>query len=230
MDKVVIKIRKLIEENKDEKYREFAASLLPGVNNLIGVRLPVLRNIAKEVIKEDYKTYLDFEDFIYFEEIMIKGFVIGLLKEDIEIVLSYVEEFIPHISNWSVCDSFCSSLKITKENKERVWQFLNRYLKSDKAYDIRFAVVMMLWYYVDEEYIDKILLEIDKIDYDHYYVKMAVAWAISMCYVKFPERTLKYLKDNNLDDFTYNKALQKICESLKIDKETKNIIRKMKRG
>ena len=64
MDKVVIKIRKLIEENKDEKYREFTSSLLPGVNNLIGVRLPILRNIAKEVIKEDYKTYLDFEDFI----------------------------------------------------------------------------------------------------------------------------------------------------------------------
>lgn len=230
MDKVVIKIRKLIEENKDEKYREFTSSLLPGVNNLIGVRLPILRNIAKEVIKEDYKTYLDFEDFIYFEEKMIKGFVIGLLKEDIEIVLSYVEEFIPYIDNWSVCDSFCSSLKITKKNKECVWKFLNRYLKSEKAYDIRFAVVMMLWYYVDDEYLDEILLEVDKICHEDYYVKMAVAWAISMCYVKFPERTLKYLKNNNLDDFTYNKALQKICESLKIDKETKNIIRKMKRG
>lgn len=229
MDKVVIKIRKLIEENKDEKYREFASSLLPGVNNLIGVRLPVLRNIAKEVIKEDYKIYLDFEDFIYFEEIMIKGFVIGLLKEDIEIVLSYVERFIPYISNWSVCDSFCSSLKITKKNKERIWKFIHKYLKSAKAYEIRFAVVMMLWYYVDEEYIDEILLEVDKICHDDYYVKMAVAWAISMCYVKFPERTLKYLKDNNLDNFTYNKAIQKICESLKIDKKTKNIIRKMKR-
>lgn len=230
MDNIVVKTRKVIEKNRDEKYKEFALSLLPGVNNLIGVRLPVLRKIAKEVVKEDYKTYITSKDTFYFEEKMIKGFVIGLLKEDIEIVLSYVEEFIPHIDNWSVCDSFCSSLKITKENKERVWQFLNRYLKSDKAYDIRFAVVMMLWYYVDEEYLDKMLLEIDKIDYDHYYVKMAVAWAISMCYVKFPERTLKYLKDNNLDDFTYNKAIQKICESLKIDKETKSIIRKMKRG
>ena len=84
-------------------------------------------------------------------------------------------------------------------------------------------------YYLTEEYIDKVLEIYNNIKNDAYYVKMAVAWALSFCYIKFPDKTIKLFKKNQLDDFTYNKALQKIIESNRISKEEKDKIRKMKR-
>ena len=132
------------------------------------------------------------------------------------------------INNWSVCDSFCNGLKTTNKNKEKMWKFIEEYLSSSYEFEVRFAVVMLLNFYVEEDYVELVLSNLDKIKHDGYYVKMAVAWAISICYVKFNKTTLNYLKENNLDYFTYNKSLQKICESLKVSKEEKNIIRGMK--
>ena len=100
---------------------------------------------------------------------------------------------------------------------------------SNKEFEIRFAVVIILNYYITEDYIDLVLETLDEVKHEGYYVKMAVAWAISLCFVKFEEKTMNYLKNNKLDDFTYNKSLQKICESLRVDKDTKAIIKSMKR-
>ena len=108
-------------------------------------------------------------------------------------------------------------------------EFIQPYLKSNKEFEIRFAVVIILNYYITEDYIDLILETLDEVKHEGYYVKMAVAWAISLCFVKFEEKTMNYLKNNKLDDFTYNKSLQKICESLRVDKDTKAIIKSMKR-
>ena len=214
----------------EPKYREFATSLIPNTDNLLGVRIPTIRKLAKELAASDWKDYFSLNSNTYFEETMLQGLTIGFLKEDIESVLDEVKKFVPLISNWSLCDSFCGGLKITVKNKERVWGFLSDYIHSDKPYDIRFAVVMMLNYYIDEEHIDDILIFFDKVNNEDYYVKMAVAWALSMCYVKLPEKTLTYLKCNSLDDFTYNKSLQKICESLKPSLEEKKLIKSMRRS
>lgn len=102
-------------------------------------------------------------------------------------------------------------------------------MKSDKEYEIRFGVVMAMAHYIDEEYINNVLQWMDRISHEGYYVKMAVAWALSVCYVKFPQKTVNYLKENHIDDFTYNKALQKIIESYRVSTEDKEIIRSMKR-
>lgn len=224
------KIREELLKLSEEKYREFSSRLIPGVDNILGVRLLYLRKIAKSIAKKDWREYLKSANNTYFEEVMLQGMVIGYVKDsNIEEILVYIKNFIPKINNWSVCDSFCSGLKITNKNKEIVWEFLKKYLSSEKEYEVRFAVVMLLNYYIDEEYIRKVLKELDKVNHDGYYVKMAVAWAVSMCYVKFEDITLEYLNNNNLDDFTYNKSLQKICESLKIDNERKVLIKSMKR-
>ncbi len=100
---------------------------------------------------------------------------------------------------------------------------------NKKFTEIRFGVVMAMAHYIDEEYIDNVLQWMDRISHEGYYVKMAVAWALSVCYVKFPQKTMNYLKENHLDDFTYNKALQKIIESYRVSTEDKEIIRSMKR-
>ncbi len=222
-------ITKLLLSLSEEKYKAFSQSLIPGITNIMGVRLPKLRKLAREISKSDWRTYLKNCPNDYFEEIMLNGMVIGCIKADINEILDYVAEFVPKINNWSVCDSFCIGLKITKQYEEEVKIFLEKYLQSDKEYDIRFGVVMLLNYYVKEENLEDIFHITDGIHHDSYYVKMAVAWLIATCFCKHKEKTLRYLLNNQLDDFTYNKALQKIVESLKVDKETKEIIKSMKR-
>ncbi|MCY6959907.1 DNA alkylation repair protein [Clostridium brassicae] len=222
-------IREQIFELADEEYKNFQSKLCPGNDNIVGVRVPVLRKLAKQIAKGNWREYMSTAEDKYYEEVMLQGMVLGHVKADIEEILNYVKNFIPKINNWAVCDSFCTGLKFTKRNMERVWDFIQPYLSSSEEFQIRFAVVMLLDFYIEENYIDRVLKLLDETKHEGYYVKMAVAWAISICYVKFPEKTMKYLKNNTLDDFTYNKALQKIIESLRVDKQTKMLIRSMKR-
>lgn len=223
------KIREQLFELSDEKYQRFQRKLCPDTDNIIGVRIPSLRKLAKEIAKGDWREYLKVAEDEYYEEAMLQGMVIGYSKADITEMLNYIQDFIPKINNWAVCDSFCSGLKYTKKNKDTLWEIINTYLHSKKEFEIRFAVVMLLGYYIEEKYIDKVLLLLDKVKHEGYYVKMAVAWTISICYIKFPGQTMKYLNTNSLDNFTYNKSLQKITESLRVDKETKVLIKGMKR-
>ena len=224
-EKIRIELEKIAEEN----YRIFATKLIPNVDNLLGVRLPRLRKIAKKIAQLDYEYYLVMDNHLYFEEVMLQGMIIGEIKLPWTERSRYVKQFISKINNWSVCDSFCCGLKFEVSEKELVWQFLQPYFASDKPYDIRFAVVMLLFYFVDDEYAQKAFTLFDQIKNDDYYVKMAVAWAISIYFRELPTLTMSYLQKNQLDDWTYNKALQKITESLKVDSNTKIIIRSMKR-
>jgi len=222
-------IKEILRSLADEKYREFSAGLIPNVDNMLGVRLPALRKLGKELSKGDWHDYLSEADDKYYEEIMLQGIVIGLVKTDIEESLRLVAGFIPKITNWGVCDSFCAGLSFVKRNKPRVWEFLKQYFDSDKEFELRFGAVMLLFYFIDEDHIDAVLKLLDGIRHEGYYVKMAVAWALSVCYVQFPEKTMEYLHISSLNDFTYNKALQKIIESNRVDGEAKNLIRSMKR-
>ncbi len=223
------KYREKLVALADPKYQKFMASLIPGTENILGVRSPDMKKLAKELSKDDWRAYIEQSRDIYYEETLLQGSVIGLAKVDIETVLAEARRYIPKISNWALCDSFCSCLKITNNNKERVWAFIQNYVNSDKPYDIRFAVVMMLDYFIDDEHTPQMLRIFEEIRNDDYYVKMAVAWAVSMCYVNCSEATMHFLKNNMLDDFTYNKSLQKICESLKPSAEEKAAIKAMKR-
>eukprot|EP00831_Metopus_contortus_P058888 TRINITY_DN5097_c0_g1_i6.p1 TRINITY_DN5097_c0_g1~~TRINITY_DN5097_c0_g1_i6.p1 ORF type:complete len:170 (-),score=25.43 TRINITY_DN5097_c0_g1_i6:146-655(-) len=120
-------------------------------------------------------------------------------------------------------------LKIVTKHQDTFWKFIQPYLDSDREFFVRFGVVMLLSYYVDEEHISLVLERLDSITHEGYYVKMAVAWAVSVCYVKFPNITHAHLENSSLDNATYNKAIQKICESYRADEEAKNILRGMKR-
>ncbi|MCI8345109.1 MAG: DNA alkylation repair protein [Clostridia bacterium] len=223
-------IRRKIEELADEKYKEFHTGLCPNSNEIIGVRVPVLRNFAKDIVKsENIEKYLENALDNSYEEILLQGMVLGLWKTDIQNFCTYLEKFIPKINSWAVCDVSVAGFKITKKNMEYMWQFLQKYLKSDKEFELRFAIVMMLDFYIIEEYIDKVLEILNNVKHEGYYVKMAIAWTIQVAFVKFPEKTFELLKNNKIDDWTYNKALQKIIESYRVDEETKKIIRNMKR-
>lgn len=224
-------IKKELENLADKKYREFHKGLCPGTENILGVRIPVLRNYAKKLSKEkEIKYLLENIDNQYYEEIMLQGMLIGLEKDNnIQNILNDIEKFVPKIDNWAVCDVFCGGLKITKKHLEEMWNFLQKYLKSEKEFEIRFGVVMLLDYYITEEYLEKDFKIFDDIKSEKYYVQMAVAWAISICLIRFYDRTIEYLKNANLDKFTYNKALQKAIESYRITDIQKQELRKMKK-
>lgn len=222
-------IKSRLMELADEKYRLFSSSLTPGADNILGVRLPELHKLAAQIAKGDWRSYLQDKAANTHEELLLKGMVIGRLKEDIEEVLKLAGDFIPLINNWAVCDSFCSALRITKKHKARVWDFIQPYLASDREYELRFGLVMLLNYYVEAAYAPAAFAHFDRIRHEGYYVKMAVAWAISVYFALLPEETMAYLKCNALEDFTYHKALQKIIESRRVDQETKAVIRSMRR-
>lgn len=225
---IIDEVRSKIRSNADEKYRKFSAALLPEVNNLAGVRLPLLRKFAREIAKSDPENFLNCRDCRFMEETMLKGMVIGLLKEHPEKLLARIEKFIPEIDNWSVCDSFCCGLKFTKNNKEIVWNFLQKYLNSEKEFEIRFGAVMLLNFYIDAEYIGRVLEVLGKIRTEDYYAEMSIAWAVSVCYVKFEEESLEFLKTAKLSKTIHNKSIQKIIESNRVPAETKAKLRLLK--
>ena len=225
------KIKQELKQLADEKYREFHKGLCPGTENILGIRVPVLREYAKKLSKEyEIRELLKQIDNEYYEEIMLQGMLIGLEKDnDIQNILKDIEEFVPKIDNWAVCDVFCAGLKITKKHVKEMWDFLQKYVTSDKEFEIRFGVVMILDYYITDDYLEKNFAIFDHIKSDQYYVQMAVAWAISICFIKFYDKTKEYLKQAKIDKFTYNKALQKAIESYRISDEQKIELRKMKK-
>ena len=70
---------------------------------------------------------------------------------------------------------------------------------------------------------------LDGIRHEGYYVRMAVAWALSFCFVKFPEQTMAFLHHCHLDDFTFRKTIQKIGESYRVSEDMKKAVKALKR-
>lgn len=217
----------------DEKYKKFSLNLNPGKEKIMGIKIPELRKKAIEISKGDWKNFLEISyknDYGYIEEEFIRGLVIGNIKNcDIEEFIDYIDDFIGRIDSWSVNDTFCSSLKITKKYMERMHIFILDNLKSKNPWRKRFSIVMLMNYYLNEEYLDEIFNICDTIKDDEYYYNMAVAWLLSMCFVKFRDKTMYYFNNCKLDDFTYNKALQKTIESLRVSEDDKQILKNMKR-
>lgn len=226
-------IRQHIFFLKDEKYREFHGGLVPGEDTMIGVRVPVLRQYAKELYREydgPGGSLIELIGDDYYEEIMLQGMIIGLQKKiGMDELFRQIDGFVPKIRNWAVCDVFCAGLKQVKKYPQETYEFLRKYLGSQQEYFIRFGLVMLLDNYINEEYLDRVLKTTEEITHEGYYVKMAAAWLISICFVKFYDETKEFMKGCSLDDFTYNKALQKARESLRITTEQKDELKGMKR-
>lgn len=253
-----------LTEMAEPEIQRFSQKLLPGVEHILGIRLPKLRKFARKVYKQYGTAYLDAalgdEHTETMEEILLQGMVIGNLKAEsggnLTEILRYIAIYLPKITNWSTCDSFCAGLKITREYPREMWEFIRNYFDSERAYDVRFGLVMVINYYMQDEYLDRLfsifdqvgeawkyrrdaleekgeILEDGKEAQDIYYAEMALAWAISICYVNHPDETMAYLEKVQTkaipDDFTYNKALQKITESHCVSLEEKAVIKQMKR-
>lgn len=201
---------------QDLKYRDFHSALVPNINKeqIIGVRLPQLRKIGKKLTDNNF-------DWHYYEEIMLHGFYIGYAKLSYDERLSLLKNFVPYINNWAVCDCVCSTLKFVNKNKESFLEFLKPYMNSEKEYELRFAIVMLMDYYLDDECLQFTVDYLAKIKSDYYYVNMAVAWALSVAFVKDSNLVLPLIENYVLEPFVHNKTISKICDSYRVDKPIK---------
>ena len=211
-----------LKSNQEESYRLFASSLIPGGKNMFGVRMPLQRKLAKTIATGDWRGYLELAKDDSFEEVNLQGFVLGYAKGSFLDKEPYIRKFIKKISDWSVCDGFCSTLKQVKEEQSAWWDFLWECSDSNQEYIIRFVLVMWLWYFNDENYAEQIVDRITMLKLEGYYDKMAAAWCLAEVAVKRADLILKLLDKKCLNPFVHQKCIQKVCESNKVSKEQKD--------
>ncbi len=212
---------------KDIKYKEFNSKIITTNYEILGIRIPILKKISKEIFKGDYKSFLNIPNK-YYEIVMLKGFIIGCIN-NLQELDNYFNDFIKLIDNWAICDSFCASLKIVKTNREYFLTIIYKLVNLKSEYIIRVGLVLLLDYYVLKEYLEDIFNILNKINSDLYYVNMAKSWLICEVFTKYEKEALLFLENNNLDKFTINKAISKIRDSYKVSEKMKKYVLKFKK-
>ena len=226
------RLKRHLTELADPAYLQFHQKLVPTVHNLLGVRIPVLRALAKQIVRggaDGCRDYFDLAGSTYYEEVMLHGLVLGLCGLSIQEVCRELDRFVPRIDNWAVCDTCCAGLKAAKKHPEEMLSYLKKHLCSEREYELRFGLVMLMDYYIDDRHLGFVLETFGAVRHPGYYVKMAVAWGLSVCLVKYREQTLALLERDALDPFTYQKTLQKAIEANRISDADKALFREMKR-
>jgi len=209
----------------EEDYRKFHEKIINANNNLLGVRVPKLREISKQIAKGNVTEYIKVCKNNYTEETMLRGFVIANAPLDYFHFQMETDDFVKLVDNWAICDTFCSSLKkpIAK-NREEFFQHINIYLLSPNPWIVRVGLISMLSNYMDEEHISKILTRCDRVKQDDYYVQMAQAWLLATAIGKFPEQTKKYLRRHHLSKSVLKKASQKARDSKRVSPEDRKYL------
>lgn len=188
---------------EDLEYKSFNSKIVLK-DNLIGIRIPILKKIAKELAKGNYKEFISIMNHNYHEEVLIHGLILGYIKDP----MNYFDDYIKYMKDWQSCDTTISNMKCFKYNQDI--NYIKKYLNHRVGY------VILLNYYIKDEYIDELYNIVDSYNSNNYYVKMAVAWLLSYLIIYDKNRAVEYLKKSKLDDFTYNKGIQKAIESKKI--------------
>lgn len=225
---MTVDYRTMLNSAAESRLSEFNSKLIPGKERILGVRMPVIRRIAMDVVKDDWKQILDLSPE-YLEEEILKGIIIATAPIPVEERISASKDFIPTIDNWAVCDSFCCSWKFEKEESQRAWDFLSSYMESGREFDMRASVISRMWLFRDEIHCRQLMEDLVTHDNSGYYYRMGCAWAVSTIFSEYPHLAEDLLKSNRLEPWTHNMAIQKIRESLKTSKEDKARLQLMKR-
>ncbi len=218
-----------LKSQQDLKYHDFHGSLCPGTSNIIGVRVPVLRKIARQIAHDDWREFLEACQNEFYEETMVEGLVIATAKMGFKERLERLSKFVPKIDNWAVCDVVCASIRTSEVNQPEMWNFLQSYRNRTREFELRFMIVMMMDHFLEEEYLTQIFQTIDQINARDYYVEMAIAWLVATVFAKFRSEALAFLQENHLSDFAQNKSIQKIRESYRVSDQDKQLVLELKR-
>ncbi len=225
-DIVTESIRKTLLSMADEKYRDFSSKLMPNVKKerVIGIRIPHLRKFSKEL--ENYGEFLKDLPHKYFEEDNLHAFLIEREK-DFEKCIKLLDEFLPYVNNWATCDSM--KPKVLKKHPEKLLIHVKRWINSKDMYATRYAINLLMSFYLDENFDKKFLLAVASVKSEEYYINMMRAWYFATALAKQYDETLPYIENNILDVWTHNKTIQKSVESHRISEDKKEFLKRMRR-
>lgn len=235
-------IQKKLYSLQDKKYRDFQKVLIPTVDpkSIIGVRTPDIKKYAKEIYNSgEAEEFLNELPHKYFDENQLHAFIISEIK-DFEGCAKCIEKFLPYIDNWATCDQL--GPKCFKKNKDKLFKYISKWIKSKKAYIVRFAIEMLMSHFLKEDFDKKHLemvakvnfkskfKEVDlKLDSDKYYVEMMIAWYFATALAFQYKYALPYIKQKKLIAWTHNKTIQKAVESFRVSDSHKEELKKLKR-
>lgn len=225
---IITNVQTRLFELQDLKYRDFHAKLMPTVNKekIIGVRTPALRVFAKKYGKTDEaKEYLQILPHQYYEENNLHGLLIEQIK-DYDTCLEELERFLPYIDNWATCDML--AVKVVKNHLDTFIDEVYRWMESDHAYTIRFAISMLMRYYLEDAFQMEYPEKVAQIRSEEYYVNMMRAWYFATALAKQYDKILPFIEKQKLDVWTHNKTIQKAIESYRITPEQKEYLRGLK--
>ena len=224
--KLATKLNKLSEP----KYQEFNYKIVNTKQTLLGVKMPLLRKIAKNLskdYKENLKIFKDNEDI--YEMVLLEGLMLSYAKAPFETIQKDIECYVDKVDSWAQIDSVMLGFKTIPKEPDISLKIITKWLKSDKEFLVRSGLVGLLGFYVDELHLGQLFTLSQQIKHDGYYVMMANAWLISVCMAKFPKQTLEFFKNNRLDKRTHNIAIQKSIDSFRVSASNKEIIRKLRK-
>lgn len=213
---------------QDTEYQTFQSKLMPTIppETVIGVRTPLLRKLAKELAgTPQAEHFLQSLPHRYYEENNLHAFLIEKIR-DYDTALAETERFLPYINNWATCDCFCP--KVFAKHKAELLIPLRRWLGSDQTYTVRYAMGMLMRYYLDEDFQPEYLAWVAGVHSEEYYLNMMRAWYFATALAKQPDAALPWLTDRRLDVWTHNKTIQKAIESYRITLEQKEYLRTLK--
>lgn len=214
---------------QDEKYANFQARLIPNIdkNTIIGIRVPILRKFAKNILKNRTETehFLDQLPHTFYDENMLHSLILSEIK-DYDESIAKIDTFLPFIDNWAVCDTL--SPKVFKSHKPELLNKIKSWSASHHTYTCRFGLEMLMTHFLDENF-DKNLLEIPvNIRSEEHYINMMIAWFFATALAKQYESSLPYLKNHRLSPWVHNKTIQKARESYRLSPTQKSELNSLK--
>ena len=225
MEEIKMGIREELFDLRDEEYKIFHQKLIPTVNKdeIIGVRIPELRKIAKKYFKKgEYESFLTQLPHTYYEENNIHAFLIEQIKDFDEVIFE-TERFLPYINNWATCDTF--KPKIYARYKEKLLPYIKSWIKSDHTYTVRYAIGLLMSFYLDDDFKIEYHETVKNVRSEEYYVNMMIAWYFATALAKHYDETIPYIKEHKFDKWINNKIIQKAVESYRIDKNIKEVLK-----
>ena len=216
----------------DAGYADFNQTLSPAAKGVfLGVRVPLLRNIAREIAQsEDRRGFLEAtRDSGIFEMKMLHGMVLGYGKWEIGERLELIDAFLPHIDDWAICDTLCSTYKPAVRDRQAAYDFALACARRDEEFRKRVGLVLLMSRFHEAPWLDGVMKVYRDFHHEGYYARMGAAWGLATLWLFAREDCLSILREDLWDPFTHNKAIQKLCESYRISEDDKALARSLRR-
>lgn len=220
-------IKEYLLSQQDIKYRDFTLPLIPNVDKdlFIGVRLPVIKKLAKELDNKTKSEFISSLPHKYHEENVLHSLILSSIK-DYDEFINNVNTFLPYVNNWAVCDSICN--KCLVKHKPALLKEIYKWLKSEELYRVRYAVKCLMSYYLDEDFKEEHIARVQEVKLDDYYVKMMIAWYLATGLARQYDAFIKVIEEKGFAKETHNKAIRKAIESFRVSDEHKEYLKTLK--